>query len=272
MRNRHLPARGINRQTLKLVQCAPVLRQSHPNIHFIVHRGRTIRGDLKPGGEQLNGTADGGDIGSHTGSGFAIHMHLPLDARQAAVILNIGKAAKVAHHRRDLINPCIGNVRVGSTHLQHNRLAAAGAHLLLLKLQGNAWDILGALSHIRQNGASRTALIPVDKLELQHANYITTHLLVGHSVRAGVERLHFPHTTQALLHALQYRVSFFRRKIATGAYQYLGAVRLDTGKKVYAMVKACIAGVQQCDEQYGKQQYPGWVLQETAQYPTVTAA
>ena len=244
MRNRHLPARGINRQTLKLVQCAPVLRQSHPNIHFIVHRGRTIRGDLKPGGEQLNGTADGGDIGSHTGSGFAIHMHLPLDARQAAVILNIGKAAKVAHHRRDLINPCIGNVRVGSTHLQHNRLAAAGAHLLLLKLQGNAWDILGALSHIRQNGASRTALIPVDKLELKHANYITTHLLVGHSVRAGVERLHFPHTTQALLHALQNGIGFLRRKITAGAHQYLSAVRLHVRKEIHAMIEARIAGVE----------------------------
>ena len=201
MRDRHLATLGVERESLQLIEMAPVRWKAHANINLVRRMGRAIGGHLQAVGDQLYGTAHRRDISPQPCRGGPVHVEPPLHAGQAAVILDITKAAQPGHLLTNGGNRLGGVFILDCADFQRDRLAPSGSHLLLAKLQYHAGKVGGALGHVAQYRPRRAPLVPVDQLKLQGADHIAAQLLVGNGVGAGIQRLHFAHAGQPRLHS-----------------------------------------------------------------------
>ena len=111
-------------------------------------------------------------VGAKARCRCAIHIHPPLDTRQAAVVLDIHEAAQAVHFRHDEFDRFINRVLICPGYLQLDRLARGRAILLFAEIENDAGNVRSQFAHVIKNDAGAAALVPVGELELDGTDHI----------------------------------------------------------------------------------------------------
>ena len=268
----HLPARGVQGQAFELVQAAPQLREPYQDVHFITHAFRAVGREHQAIGNQSHHVPHADHIRPETRSGFPVHIQLPFDTRQTAVILNVHKAADLLHSGAYTIRGCIQLLRTDAPNLELYRLTLARPLLLLPEFHDDARDIRRALFQIRQNGAGGTAVLPVHELELDSTDHVRCHAIPGARPGTGVEGFNFFKPVQPLFHFLNDRIPFVYRQIPPGPDMHLGGIGFHFRKELNAVVEGSVGHIDAGHRHEKDQQRLTGMAQAAIQKPAVGAA
>ena len=93
----HLPSGRLHSEPGQLLDGAPAFREAHTDIHFIAGVFRAVFRQQQTVGNHLHRVADSEHIGAKPSGSRAVHVHQPLNTREAAVIFDIDKIAQAIH-------------------------------------------------------------------------------------------------------------------------------------------------------------------------------
>ena len=258
-------------QLVELVQVAIGEGEAHPDIQFLVTVVRPIAGDLDPGGQQLHGIAEQGDVGPVLRGPFAVHRQSPLDPRQGAIVLDVGEPAHFGHTRAQFAGRRIEPIGVTGTQLDLDRLGPAGAHFLLAHLDLHTDEVGGPPPDLGHDHLGLASSLPVHELQLHDPDHVLGEVALRDAEGATVDHAQFVHVQDALLDAADQVVLFEYRQVTAGVDLDLGEFGLDIGEEFHATSEHAVGEKCDCDQQQRHQQGRQRPAQQTLQQAPVEA-
>ena len=144
-----------------------------------------VGADIQPLGDHLDEPADYRHVGAEAARLLMVDLQFPFDARNRAAVLDIAQAFHLLDPRAYQVDQRVQTFPVVRGQLDMDRFADRRSAFLFPGLDDDARDIGAARLDVSQNFVGRPALVPLDEIQRNRADYIFSFLGAAFPLAAG---------------------------------------------------------------------------------------